>query len=303
MLTVAALLAAQLAYTALLPGAPRHRCADPGQRRRVRLHRRRRLQRHHCNERRRRARRPRHAPPSAAPPITPTSITTLPDGQLAPDALALTADGTAAYTVQATASGATVPLYRYDALTQSWATYAGTATDGDHLVAGAIDPHSGIYYYASLDAAAGSATVYGFDPATHTAIPGVLATVALPLTGSGTAGGDLAFDRDGNLYLAESLGAAAALTIVDGPLPTANDGSADGTALSGRATRALADPAAAHLRRHRVRQQRRALRAVRIEHRHPPRRARPEHRRPARRRHGREPGRRQSRAPTSPAAR
>ena len=66
----------------------------------------------------------------------------------------------------------------------------------------------------------------GFNTVTNSAIPGIIATTSLPITGTGAFNGDLAFDRGGNLYIVTSLGTAAAVGVVRGPLPSTGSGSA-----------------------------------------------------------------------------
>ena len=86
------------------------------------------------------------------------------------------------------------------------------------VVAGAIDPSTGIYYYASGGA---TWTVFAFDTVTETAI-GQVATIS----GSGLGGnGDFAFDASGNLYIVSNDnnatgGTAGTLARVVGDLPT-----------------------------------------------------------------------------------
>ena len=86
------------------------------------------------------------------------------------------------------------------------------------VVAGAIDPSTGIYYYASGGA---TWTVFAFDTVTQTAI-GQVATIS----GSGLGGnGDFAFDASGNLYIVSNDnnatgGTAGTLARVVGDLPT-----------------------------------------------------------------------------------
>ncbi|MEU6218184.1 hypothetical protein ABZ845_11800 [Streptomyces sp. NPDC047022] len=161
--------------------------------------------------------------------VLDTPVATLP-GETVPNALGISPGGAAAYTVhQLTGpSDTTVPLYAYNPLTQTWTTYTGTAGPNQNLIAGAVDPANGIYYYA--DYSSGTALIYGFDTATNTAIPGIIATVPLPIPGGFN--GDIAFDAAGNLYLLGGTTTTAGITVVPGPLPTT--GSATGTPLQGK---------------------------------------------------------------------
>src|ERR1700751_3115935 len=97
-------------------------------------------------------------------------------------------------------------IHRYDALTGTWSTFTGSSGISTAFVAGAVSPGNGIYYYASFAPSTVSpppiATIYGFNTVTNTAIPGVIATVAL---GTGNTGrslnGDIAFDGAGKMYM------------------------------------------------------------------------------------------------------
>ncbi|HUC04875.1 MAG TPA: hypothetical protein VL961_05725, partial [Acidimicrobiales bacterium] len=131
-----------------------------------------------------------------------------------PNALGITKGGTAAYFVDEQHSG---NLYEYNALTQAISEFSDTNSPGT-VVAGAVDPANGIYYYASY--ANSTATIYGFNTATNTAITGVVATAPLAVSGTSGFNGDLAFDALGNLYLVDSVGTSGGIAVVKGPLPT-----------------------------------------------------------------------------------
>ena len=152
---------------------------------------------------------------AGATTVPATAVTTIP-GAGVTNALGITRGGAKAYAIDQTATAATTTVHVYDAGTSTWTSKPGTSTTGDNFVAGAVDPFSGIYYYATY--AGGVATIYGFNTATDTAIPGIIAKAALPITG--TANGDFAFDQGGNLYIVDSVGTAAGLAVVHGPLPT-----------------------------------------------------------------------------------
>ncbi|MET3807811.1 hypothetical protein ABIB25_004838, partial [Nakamurella sp. UYEF19] len=160
---------------------------------------------------------------------TTTPVTTIPNGGRT-NAFGITRGGDAAYVIDqvTTATATSTAVHGYNALTQVWTSYPGTVTTGaaQSFVAGAVDPFSGIYYYATFNG--GVATVYGFNTNTNTAITGVIATIPLPIAGQGN--GDMAFDQAGNLYLVESVSPSAAVAIVKGPLPST--GSTNGTSLT-----------------------------------------------------------------------
>ncbi len=105
-------------------------------------------------------------------------------------------------------------VVRFDAATNDADTWTAPANDkASSVIAGAINPANGIYYYA-----AGGSTwrLYAFNTSTNTFI-GQVATI------SGLGGnGDMAFDAVGNLYVVSNDGSTDAGTLarVNGPLPT-----------------------------------------------------------------------------------
>jgi len=166
--------------------------------------------------------------------VTATQLTTIPGGGFA-NGLGITEGGAAMYAVDQTGTNGSTTVFGYDAATGTWTDYTGTAGATNSFVAGAVDPANGIYYYGSYSAgtvgAPGTATVYGFDTTTNTAIPGVIATFALPVgVGAGGDNGDFVFDSVGNLYVLANNSTTDVVGIgrVSG-LPTT--GSTTGTAL------------------------------------------------------------------------
>ncbi len=130
-----------------------------------------------------------------------------------PNALGLTQGGTDAWYLDELNAGT---IFDYNTSTQVTTSFP----DGDSpgiVVAGAIDPVNGIYYFAHY--ASGTATIYGFNTVTKTSIPGVIATAPLAV-GGGAANGDLAFDTLGNMYMVDSVGTTGGIATVKGPLPT-----------------------------------------------------------------------------------
>ncbi len=177
---------------------------------------------------------------SGTTPVTATQVsTTLPNNM--PNALGVSPGGTAAWALapQApTASGnvLTFQVRSYNAGTGTWTTQsavvdttgklpsgvtaASIASGG--IVAGAVDPLSGNFYWASYaNAPGGTLTIFGWNTTTNTSI-GVVANSKLPepLPATGSSNGDLAFDRNGNVYVVSSIGTSAATGVIPGPLPT-----------------------------------------------------------------------------------
>jgi uncharacterized repeat protein (TIGR01451 family) len=93
------------------------------------------------------------------------------------------------------------------------------------IVAGAVDPRSGNFYWAYLASAPRDRmVVFGYSTTTNQPI-GVVAYSTLPQDVPGppsTAGsnGDIAFDGAGNLFVVSNTGTSAAVGVIDGPLPT-----------------------------------------------------------------------------------
>ena len=105
-------------------------------------------------------------------------------------------------------------ILRFDAATNDADTWnAPSNSSASSVIAGAINPANGIYYYA-----AGGSTwkLFAFDTNTNTSI-GQVGTIA-GLSNNG----DMAFDATGNLYVVSNASSTAAGTLarVNGPLPT-----------------------------------------------------------------------------------
>ncbi|MFC1436124.1 beta strand repeat-containing protein [Streptacidiphilus sp. N1-3] len=177
--------------------------------------------------------------------VNATVVSTMPAGSGQANALGVTRGGLAAYAVdQSPPSSGSVHVYGYNALTQTWSTYTGTAGTGNNFVAGAVNRANGIYYYASFGTGTstrpGTATLYGFNTTTNTAIPGIIGTFALPIASNIAVNGDIAFDALGNMYALASAGTASGISRVSGPLPTT--GSTNGTALTSTVLSTLPNP-------------------------------------------------------------
>ena len=127
------------------------------------------------------------------------------------NALALAGAGTEIWAFDR--SNNKVKVARVDHTDQTW-NMPNNSLAGN-VVAGAINPATGIYYYA----AGGSTwTVFAFNTLTKTSI-GQVATIS----GTGLGGnGDFAFDATGNLFVVSSDGGSSAGTLarVNGALPT-----------------------------------------------------------------------------------
>jgi uncharacterized repeat protein (TIGR01451 family) len=92
------------------------------------------------------------------------------------------------------------------------------------IVAGAVDPLSGNFYWAYLaNAPRDRMVVFGYNTTTNQPI-GVVAYSTLPqdvpTTGTTGSNGDIAFDGAGNLFVVSNTGTSAAVGVIQGPLPT-----------------------------------------------------------------------------------
>ena len=134
---------------------------------------------------------------------TPATPSTIGAGETFPNALGISTDGTIAYSADenVTASGTTgtttVDVENVSTGTNTSYT-ARTAGGAAHIIAGAVDPANGYFYYGGWNAANTEFTLLAFNPSTDTASEAGTITPS----GSGTYGnGDIAFDGTGDLYL------------------------------------------------------------------------------------------------------
>ncbi|MFJ4164506.1 SpaA isopeptide-forming pilin-related protein [Microbacterium sp. NPDC089698] len=140
---------------------------------------------------------------------------TVPSGDIV-NALALGQAGNYIWALDRTAG----TILRYDASTGLTTTYPTNVTGSLlNVIAGAIDPLTGIYYYAWVpDTPTGIWYIYGFNTITNTTI-GAMGSIS----GMGSsANGDIAFDAAGNLYIVSNASdtASGIVSRVNGPLPT-----------------------------------------------------------------------------------
>ena len=122
-------------------------------------------------------------------------------GSGAVNALAISADGTTAYTADMTVTGGgttTVTVANIVAATkQSFTnqTVTGTAS----IIAGGIDPINGNYYYGGFNSAGTMFRLYVFNSTAHTT--SLVGTLTPNITGQTFSNGDLVFDASGNLIV------------------------------------------------------------------------------------------------------
>lgn len=149
------------------------------------------------------------APTTLATVVNPAGTYT-PDGDEdvnRMDALALTAGGLTAYLTDSAAAvaGQSPRIHKVDLTTGTATTFTGaplvstTSTTYPGITAGAIDPASGIYYYAHAVTSSQQWRLYAWDTSTDTPIGqvGSLDVAALRY-------GDLTFDAGGNLIMTTS---------------------------------------------------------------------------------------------------
>ncbi|MGY2701029.1 putative repeat protein (TIGR01451 family) [Nocardioides sp. HB32] len=149
--------------------------------------------------------------------VNPTAGTSTPNGTIP-------ADGSDDINALALPSGGGRYIYAFNRADNSIIRFDATTNDADtwsapsnssasSVIAGAINPANGIYYYAS-----GGSTwkLFAFNTNTNTSI-GQVGTF-----GGLSSNGDMAFDATGNLYVVSNASTTAAGTLarVNGPLPT-----------------------------------------------------------------------------------
>ena len=139
---------------------------------------------------------------------------TVPAGD-AVNALALGQAGNFIWALDRTAG----KILRFDASTGLTTTF-GTNVTGSlvDVIAGAIDPLTGIYYYVSVPSP-GVWNVYGFNTLTNTPIGSIGSISGMDPS---SFNGDIAFDAAGNLYIVSNANdtASGIVSRVNGPLPT-----------------------------------------------------------------------------------
>jgi uncharacterized repeat protein (TIGR01451 family) len=146
---------------------------------------------------------------------TPKLLTTTTQFQ---NGLAVAAGGTALYWSNESA-GPTV-ISKFDPASGLVATFATGSTPAGFLIAGAINPRNGWYYYGSIDQTTGILHIYAFNTATNTAV-GEVGKVQFP---AGTMNvSDFVFDGLGNLYTTydNAAGTIQTLVRVNGSIPSA----------------------------------------------------------------------------------
>ncbi len=180
---------------------------------------------------------------SGTNPVTATQVTPslIPATSPGANALGISAGGVAAWALAPQSPGGTgdtltFTLRKFDPATDAWTSHtvdintagrlpsgvtaAGIRSQG--IVAGAIDPHSGDFFWAYLASApVNRMVVFGFNTTTNQPI-GVVANSTLPqeTPASGGSNGDIAFDGAGNLFVVSNTGTNAAVGVIQGPLPT-----------------------------------------------------------------------------------
>lgn len=140
-----------------------------------------------------------------------------------PDALGITSTGYGYYIQAIPKQGSAPTITRVDLTTGTKTNYTGTALQTSSInaqvyPAGAVNPVTGIYYYAvPTNLTDYPWDLYAFDTTTNTAI-GYVGRITLSPTG-GTYG-DVAFDPAGNLYLSTNNASAPIVKVAAGSVPT-----------------------------------------------------------------------------------
>ncbi|WFC43311.1 DUF11 domain-containing protein [Pseudoxanthomonas sp. SE1] len=144
------------------------------------------------------------------------------------NALGLTVDGSAAWMIEAYASGGSSVLQvrGYDAVSGAWSNFnvsiPGQANAGGltEIPRGAVSPVNGVYYISRPNASnASEQLVYAFDTSANTFIGQVARVASVTNTGNG----DLTFDAYGNMYLVASGANGSYIYRIDqGSIPTSS---------------------------------------------------------------------------------
>ncbi|WP_223623003.1 Ig-like domain-containing protein [Microbacterium sp. EST19A] len=119
-------------------------------------------------------------------------------------------------------TGTTTSLVEYEPT----ASAAGTTTVSPKAAGvgggtmGAVNPLTGLYYYGAFSGA--TVNIYVFDPRTNSAPAGPVVSVTTANAPGGN--GDMAFDKDGRLYLVSGSATQAALYVAEGVVPTSGTG-------------------------------------------------------------------------------
>jgi LPXTG-motif cell wall-anchored protein len=119
-------------------------------------------------------------------------------------------------------TGTTTSLIEYEPT----ASAAGTTTVSPKTAGvgggtmGAINPLTGLYYYGAFSGT--TVNIYVFDPRTNSAPAGPVVSVTTANAPGGN--GDMAFDKDGRLYLVSGSATQAALYVAEGVVPTSGTG-------------------------------------------------------------------------------
>ena len=152
------------------------------------------------------------------------------------NALALASDGSEGYTANFTPSSGHTTVYAYDFLTATQTTYSVPIASGvTEVVAGAVDPLNGYYYYGGWNPSSGSTSLslYAMSP---TGTAAEVGTVQAPSGSPTFLSGDMAFDGSGNLYIlagySVSGGYNAHVLVVPGPLGTSGSSTLAATNLT-----------------------------------------------------------------------
>jgi uncharacterized repeat protein (TIGR01451 family) len=182
---------------------------------------------------------------SGTSPVTATQVTTslVPATNPGGNALGITEGGEGAWALAPQAPGGSgddlIFLLRFfNRVTNAWTNRQVTIDTTNRLpddvtaanirsqgiVAGAVDPRSGNFYWAYLaNAPRDRMVVFGYNTTTNQPI-GVVAYSTLPqnvpTTGTTGSNGDIAFDGAGNLFVVSNTGTSAAVGVIQGPLPT-----------------------------------------------------------------------------------
>ena len=115
------------------------------------------------------------------------------------NALGISADGTTAYTTNNTVTGGATTVTVANIVAGTKTSFAATAAGTASIIAGAVDPVNGNYYYGGWNSAGTVFNLFVFSVTAHTT--SLVGTLTPNVAGQTFSNGDLVFDASGNVVV------------------------------------------------------------------------------------------------------
>lgn len=133
----------------------------------------------------------------------PTSVTSF-------NGLGIGKNGSPIYAYDRTNSAQSIEIYRFDASSESWRSAGATETrSGVQFIGGAVSLSTDIFYFGGFNSSGTSFSLYSYDSSNNrTSFKGTINTSA---DSGGATNGDIAFDSQGNLFVARGSGATTTI--------------------------------------------------------------------------------------------